>query len=293
MSIDRPPISTPNVLAGLAAVVIIVAGLKAASSLFVPFLLAGFITLLCAPALFWMRDRGLPTPLALIVVLMDGPGRPDVDAPVVISQRLLEALRREAVPELAAALGSDAPSVVELRLCDTDEMRAVLAREAAAREHLARPAGLADLAGIASPQYAEWILGKYVLGEDLVLVQPSAFALTAELLDEPDFVTRGLLGAVLTHELVHAADDARHDLSAVTRSLAQAEQLTTLAAAVEGHAQQVTRDVSQRLGWSRGFLAFTRVAIGDVGLVSDDLAASPWMQLERVMTADLRAAYGF
>ena len=67
---DRPPISTPNVLAGLAAVVIIVAGLKAASSLFVPFLLAGFITLLCAPALFWMRDRGLPTPLALIVVLL-------------------------------------------------------------------------------------------------------------------------------------------------------------------------------------------------------------------------------
>lgn len=54
----------------LAAVVVIVAGLRAASSLFVPFLLAGFIGLLCAPALFWMRDRGLPTPIALIVVLL-------------------------------------------------------------------------------------------------------------------------------------------------------------------------------------------------------------------------------
>jgi AI-2 transport protein TqsA len=53
----------------LAAVVVIVAGLRAASSLFVPFLLAGFIGLLCAPALFWLRDRGLPTALALIVVL--------------------------------------------------------------------------------------------------------------------------------------------------------------------------------------------------------------------------------
>jgi AI-2 transport protein TqsA len=52
-----------------AAVVVIVAGLRAASSLFVPFLLAGFIGLLCAPALFWLRDRGLPTPIALIVVL--------------------------------------------------------------------------------------------------------------------------------------------------------------------------------------------------------------------------------
>ena len=55
---------------GLAAIVIIVAGLRAASSLFVPFLLAGFIGLLCAPALFWLRDRGLPTPIALIVVLL-------------------------------------------------------------------------------------------------------------------------------------------------------------------------------------------------------------------------------
>ncbi len=66
---DRPQ-ATSNILLGLAAIVIIVAGLRAASSLFVPFLLAGFISLLCTPALFWMRDRGLPTPIALIVVLL-------------------------------------------------------------------------------------------------------------------------------------------------------------------------------------------------------------------------------
>jgi len=69
VSNDRPH-TTSNALLGLAAVVVIVAGMKAASSLFVPFLLAGFISLLCAPALFWMRDRGFPTPLALIVVLL-------------------------------------------------------------------------------------------------------------------------------------------------------------------------------------------------------------------------------
>ena len=60
---------TLNALVGLAAVVVVVAGLKAASSLFVPFLLAGFIGLLCAPALFWLQDRGLPTPIALVVVV--------------------------------------------------------------------------------------------------------------------------------------------------------------------------------------------------------------------------------
>lgn len=69
VSTDHPS-STTSVLLGLAAVVVIVAGMKAASSLFVPFLLAGFISLLCAPVLFWLRDRGLPTPIALIVVLL-------------------------------------------------------------------------------------------------------------------------------------------------------------------------------------------------------------------------------
>lgn len=54
----------------MASVVVIVAGLKAASSLFVPFLLAGFIGLLCAPFLFWLRDRGVPNPIALIIVLL-------------------------------------------------------------------------------------------------------------------------------------------------------------------------------------------------------------------------------
>jgi len=60
---------TVNALIGVASIVVIVAGMKAASSLFVPFLLAGFIGLICAPALFWLRDHGLPTPVALVVVL--------------------------------------------------------------------------------------------------------------------------------------------------------------------------------------------------------------------------------
>ncbi len=54
----------------LAAVVIIVAGIRSASSIFVPFLLAAFISLLCAPALFWLQEHGLPTAIALVVVLL-------------------------------------------------------------------------------------------------------------------------------------------------------------------------------------------------------------------------------
>jgi len=67
---NEPSLPTSNVLIGIASVVVIVAGLKAASGLFVPFLLAGFIGLLCAPALFWLQDRVLPNPVALVVVLL-------------------------------------------------------------------------------------------------------------------------------------------------------------------------------------------------------------------------------
>jgi AI-2 transport protein TqsA len=64
------PHSTGQALLAVAAVVVIVAGIRAASSIFVPFLLAGFIGLLCAPALFWLKERGLPTAIALLVVLL-------------------------------------------------------------------------------------------------------------------------------------------------------------------------------------------------------------------------------
>jgi AI-2 transport protein TqsA len=58
-----------NPLLAMAAVVVIVAGLKAASPILVPFLVAAFISLLCAPALFWLRARGVPNALALLIVL--------------------------------------------------------------------------------------------------------------------------------------------------------------------------------------------------------------------------------
>jgi AI-2 transport protein TqsA len=53
-----------------AAFVVLVAGLRAASELVVPFLLAAFIAVLCAPPLFWLRRRGLPDGLAVLVVVL-------------------------------------------------------------------------------------------------------------------------------------------------------------------------------------------------------------------------------
>ena len=47
-------------LFGMAAVVIIIGGLKAISPIITPFLLAAFLTIICIPPLTWMQTRGIP-----------------------------------------------------------------------------------------------------------------------------------------------------------------------------------------------------------------------------------------
>ena len=60
---------TTSVLLSLAALVVIIAGLKAASSIVVPFIFAVFIAIICAPPLGWMTRRRVPAVLAVLIVL--------------------------------------------------------------------------------------------------------------------------------------------------------------------------------------------------------------------------------
>lgn len=55
---------------GLAAFVVIVAGMHQARSLLVPFLLSVFIAVIAAPALFYLRRHRVPTALALLLVIL-------------------------------------------------------------------------------------------------------------------------------------------------------------------------------------------------------------------------------
>ncbi len=59
---------TKTLIAG-AALVIIIGGVKSASSLLSPLLMAIFISIVCTPPLFMMQKRGVPTIIALIVIL--------------------------------------------------------------------------------------------------------------------------------------------------------------------------------------------------------------------------------
>ena len=66
---EKHTIKTP-ILLTLASFIIVVAGMKAASSLIVPFFLAIFIAVLCTPPLYWLQSKGLPKVLALAIILV-------------------------------------------------------------------------------------------------------------------------------------------------------------------------------------------------------------------------------
>ena len=53
-----------------AAVVVVLAGLKAAQSLVIPFLLALFLAIICTPAVSWLAKRRVPVGLAVILIVI-------------------------------------------------------------------------------------------------------------------------------------------------------------------------------------------------------------------------------
>ncbi|MEO0796353.1 MAG: AI-2E family transporter [Verrucomicrobiota bacterium] len=67
------PISRPtalNFLLALAATVVVIAGLRAAADIVVPFLLAVFLVILINPVYFWLQRMGAPSWAALIVLIL-------------------------------------------------------------------------------------------------------------------------------------------------------------------------------------------------------------------------------
>ena len=66
---EKHAVKAPAILI-LAGFVIVVGGMKAASSILIPFLLAVFIAIICTPPLFWLQRKGVPKILALTLILM-------------------------------------------------------------------------------------------------------------------------------------------------------------------------------------------------------------------------------
>lgn len=61
--------SSAKILLVLACFVVVAAGMRASVSILMPFLLSGFIAIISSPLLFWLRRKGLPGWLSLLVIL--------------------------------------------------------------------------------------------------------------------------------------------------------------------------------------------------------------------------------
>jgi len=58
-----------STLITLAALVVVIAGMKAATTVIVPFIFAVFIAIICAPPLNWMTRQRVPAVLAVLIIL--------------------------------------------------------------------------------------------------------------------------------------------------------------------------------------------------------------------------------
>jgi predicted PurR-regulated permease PerM len=70
MNSNAQQMKASQIIITIAAIVIVVAGMRAATVILVPFLLAVFISIISATPLFWLQRKGLPTWLALITVML-------------------------------------------------------------------------------------------------------------------------------------------------------------------------------------------------------------------------------
>jgi AI-2 transport protein TqsA len=66
---DIAPTKTSAIIT-LAAIVVIVAGMKAASALIVPFLIATFLALITVRPMLWLQDNRVPTVLAALLIVL-------------------------------------------------------------------------------------------------------------------------------------------------------------------------------------------------------------------------------
>jgi predicted PurR-regulated permease PerM len=80
-----------NPLIQFAAFVIVVAGMKSATVVVVPFLLAVFLSIICAPPLFWMQKKGMPSLLGILILMLG----------VIVIQTLLVSLVSSSIADFS------------------------------------------------------------------------------------------------------------------------------------------------------------------------------------------------
>ena len=69
MKIPESVTSTNRIIVGCAAIVVVIAGMRTASGILAPLLMAAFISIICSAPLFWLKRRGLTNSVALVLIV--------------------------------------------------------------------------------------------------------------------------------------------------------------------------------------------------------------------------------
>ena len=109
MQIDPEHSPSARILVISAAFIIVVAGMRAAESLLVPFLLSVFIAVICGPVLFWMQRRGVSLVVAMLLMIAGIIGMAMLIAALVGSS--VDDFSRN-IPEYQARLNSQTAGLV-------------------------------------------------------------------------------------------------------------------------------------------------------------------------------------
>lgn len=184
-----------------------------------------------------------------------------------VTQEALDRVLEQIVPAVEQELGLELE--VQARIAKRSEIARVLREENLVL--MEAQLGDAEAADTSARMFgwtaSENLLAKYAFEKREVLVNPQVFETSAVLYDDDAINSEEFLRAVLVHELVHAADDARYSFSTVLQGLDNAPAISAYSAVFEGHAQFVARAICEAHGWQVGFELFT----GMIGYLPEEL----------------------
>ncbi len=175
-----------------------------------------------------------------------------------VTDALLGEIAAEVRPLVCETLGVKLENVA-VRVASREEIEDALVAE---NTPILAGVGAGDAAADQARDFAAslspGLLAKYAFEERAVLVQADAFEVLSHLIGIPELASEPVLRAVILHELVHAADDETHNMTAFFASCDSADAIRIRNAILEGHAQMVARDLAERAGCAQGFEIFTR-----------------------------------
>lgn len=149
---------------------------------------------------------------------------------------------------------------VRIRIATAEEIRTALTEDSLPllRVQLGNEEAAKAAAKAFAAQIGDAMIAKYWFHHGEVLVNPEALDFTASATGIAELSSEPAALAILVHELVHAADDERYDLSRWIDGVGDMAHIEAANCIIEGHAQQVARRVCRTRGWTAGFETFTR-----------------------------------